>query len=110
MASDAVEFGILISPGEYYNSCMIAKINDDIQRALDDRGGQPVEVIDPDTNRVYVVIAREYYDRLKPLFEDDPMTLEEKRRLLRDAGKRAGWDNPEMDAYERYDESRPQHP
>jgi hypothetical protein len=89
---------------------MIAKINDDIQRALDDHGGQPLEVVDPDTNRAYIVIAREYYDRLKPLFEEDPMTLKEKRRLLRDAGNRAGWDNPEMDAYDRYDEARPQQP
>ena len=47
------------------------------------------------------------YDRLKKLVMDDgDWTPEEQLRLLADSGKRAGWDDPEMDVYDNYDENR----
>ena len=76
------------------------------QQALREQAGKPVEVIDPATNRVYLIIEREQYERLRPLFEDDPMTAEEQRNLLRAAGKRAGWDDAQMELYDRYDQVR----
>ncbi len=85
---------------------MTAKLSEELQRALHEQGDRPVEVVDPGTNRVYILVAREQYDRLKPLFEGDPMTPQEQQQLLRDAGRRAGWDEPAMDAYDRYDEVR----
>jgi hypothetical protein len=87
---------------------MPTMLNEEQQRALREQAGKPIEVIDPDTNRVYLIIEREQYERLRPLFEDDPLTDLEQRELLRQAGKRAGWDDPEMDAYDRYDEARSQ--
>ncbi len=89
---------------------MIAKLNDEIRLALQEHGDRPLEVVDPATSRLYMVIAREQYDRLKPLFQDDPMTLEEQRHILREAGRRAGWDDPAMDAYDRYDDARSEIP
>jgi hypothetical protein len=83
---------------------MTAKLNEELQRALQQRGDGPVEVVDPGTSKIYVIIAREQYERLKPLFEEDPLSKEEQRALLRRAGERAGWDDPEMDAYDHYDE------
>ena len=87
---------------------MTVQLSEDIQHALQEQGGTPVEVIDPATQRVYFLVAREQYERLRPLFEEDPMTIEEQRHLLREAGKRAGWDHPQMDVYDHYDEVRPQ--
>jgi len=83
---------------------MTAKLSDELRREIEQHGDQPIEVVDPGTNKVYFLIAREQYDRLKPLFEEEPLSEQEQRELLRRAGARAGWDDPEMDAYDRYDE------
>jgi hypothetical protein len=85
---------------------MAAELNEELQRELE-KGHHPVEVIDPSTQKVYFLIAREHYERLKPLFEQDPLSEREQKELLRQAGRRAGWDDPEMDAYDHYDEHRP---
>ena len=85
---------------------MIVKLSEEMQKALHEQGGGPIEVVDPGTNKVYFLIARDQYDRLKPLFEEDPLTRQEQRELLHQTGKRAGWDDPEMDAYDTYDEHR----
>jgi hypothetical protein len=89
---------------------MATMLNEEQQRALREQAGKPIEVVDPDTNRVYLIIDREQYERLRPLFEDDPLTDQEQCELLRKAGKRAGWDDPKMDAYDHYDEARSQQP
>ena len=89
---------------------MAAKLTDELRRELEKHGDYPVEVIDPATQKVYFLIAREHYERLKPLFEDDPLSEAEQRELLRQAGRRAGWHDPEMDAYDRDDEHRPLQP
>jgi hypothetical protein len=48
----------------------------------------------------YVVISREIYDRLKGLFHDhSPLTPEEEEAAFRHAGELAGWDDPELDVY-----------
>jgi hypothetical protein len=85
---------------------MVVHLNDELQRAVHEGGDRPVEAVDPRTSKVYILIERELYDRLKPLFEGEPASQQEQRDLLRRAGKRAGWDEPEMDAYDHYDEQR----
>lgn len=89
---------------------MIVKLNDELHDALIEQGERPIEVLDPATNRVYVLLAREQYERLRLLFDTDPLSPEEQRHLIREAGRRAGWDDQEMDAYDRYDEVRPPQP
>jgi hypothetical protein len=53
------------------------------------------------TQLCYAVVPLARYERFKAFFEDDPITRDERRALLRDFGKRAGWDDPEMDIYGR---------
>ena len=89
---------------------MTLTLSDELRQALSEQVDRPIEVIDPGTNLAYILISREQYDRLRPLFEEVPVTAEEQRNLLRDAGRRAGWDDPVMDAYDRYDEARSQQP
>jgi len=83
---------------------MPAQLTDELHRAVIEQGDQPLEIIDPATNRRYVLLSREQYDRLKPLFEEDPLSISEQNWLLQQAGRRAGWDDVEMDDYDRYDE------
>ena len=87
---------------------MTPKLPDELQQALDQQGDSPIKVVHPGTNKVYFLVAGEQYERLKPLFDQDPMTEQERRFLLQQAGKRANWDDPAMDAYDNYDDHRPQ--
>jgi hypothetical protein len=50
--------------------------------------------LDPRTGTAYAVLPEERYERFKAFFEEDPLTEAEKRALLRQAGRRAGWDDP----------------
>jgi hypothetical protein len=56
--------------------------------------------IDPRTGTTYAILPEERYERFKAFFEEDPLTPAEKRALLREAGKRAGWDDPAWDGKE----------
>jgi hypothetical protein len=85
---------------------MAATLSDELQQAVERQGGRPVEVIHPGTQKVYMLVPREQFERLRPLLEDDRLSPAEQRRLLTDAGRRAGWDDPAMDAYDRYDQHR----
>jgi hypothetical protein len=88
---------------------MIAKLSSELQQAVHEQTG-PISVVDLATNRLYVLISREQYERLRPVFEAEPLTTLEQERLLSDAGRRAGWNDPEMDAYDNYDEQRSKQP
>ena len=47
------------------------------------------------------------FERLKQLLYDDrDLTPQEQLGLLAESGNRAGWDDPEMDVYDNYDENR----
>jgi hypothetical protein len=50
---------------------------------------------DPRTGATYAVVPEERYERFKAFFEEDPLTEAERRALLREAGRRAGWEDPE---------------
>lgn len=66
-----------------------------------------IRLLEPETQQQYVLLRAEVYDRLKQLLVDDgDWTPEEQLRLLAESGNRAGWDNPEMDVYDHYDENR----
>ena len=75
---------------------------------VEQSGDAPVRVVDPRTQRVYVIIADEQFDRLRSLIDMEPLSLDQQRIALRDAGQRVGWDDPEMDAYDQYDAHQPQ--
>jgi hypothetical protein len=62
-------------------------------------GDQPLPLIDPETNKRYFLIPADVYERVQVLFDQGPLSLQEQRFLLEQAGKRAGWDDPEMDIY-----------
>ena len=55
---------------------------------------------DPRTGAEYALLPEERYERFKAFFEDDPLSNDERQALLRDFGRRAGWDDPAMDAYD----------
>jgi len=85
---------------------MIA-LSKELQEAVRASQGQPVRIADPETQAEYVVIPAELYDRLGDLlYEDDPLTKNERETVLIQAGLRAGWDDPAMDVYNDLDPRR----
>jgi hypothetical protein len=66
----------------------------------------PVQVSNPAQSEKFVLLRAEVYERFKALFEDDPVTEQERRFHLQEFGKRAGWDDPEMDIYDDLDPRR----
>lgn len=69
---------------------------------------QPIRLADPDTNEEYIVLRAALYDQMQTrLYDDMPLTDEEKQALLLKAGLRAGWDDPEMDVYNDLDPRTP---
>ncbi len=79
----------------------------ELQAMVEHSGGSPVRMIDPRTKRVYVLIADEKFDQLQSLVDMEPLSLAEQRVVLLHAGQRAGWDDPEMNAYDHYDDHQP---
>jgi hypothetical protein len=70
-------------------------------------GAESPVILDPETKQSYVLVRKEVFDRIKDLlYDDSAWTFDEQLRLLAESGARAGWDAPEMDVYENYDENR----
>ncbi len=48
------------------------QLSDEQRRAVQANPGKPVDVVDPATQRGYVLLARELYERVRPLLEGGP--------------------------------------
>jgi hypothetical protein len=65
--------------------------------------GQAVHVTDSQSQLECVLVRSDVYDRLRALlFDDGPLSPEEKLAAIRAAGLRANWDDPALDVYEQY--------
>ncbi|HVA49175.1 MAG TPA: hypothetical protein VNH11_22620 [Pirellulales bacterium] len=64
--------------------------------------GEPVRIDAPEVGTDCFVVRADVFERIKTLlYDDEPLSPDEKTRLLVEAGLRAGWDDPEMDIYNR---------
>lgn len=85
---------------------MTVPLTEPLQQAIDEQPGEPLRLVDPRTQTAYVLLQADIYERVRTLIEGEDLTAEEKLFLLAESGRRAGWDAPEMDDYDSYDESR----
>jgi hypothetical protein len=60
---------------------------------------KPVRLVDPETNTPYVLVREDLYQRIFGVFEDGPLTEEERKAIIAGVWKRARWDDPAMDEY-----------
>jgi hypothetical protein len=64
-----------------------------------DRAGGAVRLTDPATNRQYVLLPAEVYERVRALaYDDSPWTDEEMDLLAAESADALGWEG--MDAYQ----------
>ena len=80
---------------------MAPQLSEELQQELARQGDEPFQVVDPKTQRVYVLISADIFERLKPLLGDDFDILDTYAAQSTVAGA-AGWDDPEMDIYNDY--------
>jgi len=78
----------------------MATLSAEQRNLLKQKNGEPLRLVDPDTNEEYVLVHAEVYDQLRAALTDlDPRDLYPAlHRALRDEG----WDDPKMDEYNRY--------
>lgn len=79
---------------------MTPTLTDEQLRAVAAHPGGPIWLTDPATNRAYVLLPCEMYDRLvgSPSAADAYPAI--------DQAFAEGWNDPKMDDYDRYDEFR----
>ena len=69
------------------------------QQALD-ASPSPLRVLAPHTNRTYVLVTSEVYEKLEGLLDPGSLTENERRVILQGVWRRANWDDPRMDDYD----------
>jgi hypothetical protein len=84
----------------------MTELSPELQQALDTQPDAPPRFVDPRTNKAYVLVAAEQYERIKALLEQDD-DLGHTYPVQMEAAMRAGWGDASMDDYDRYDELRP---
>jgi hypothetical protein len=62
---------------------------------------QGLRQVEPDTQKTLCLEIGVDYDAAQQIWDPERLTLLEQRAILRAAGLRAGWDDPEMDVYDR---------
>ena len=77
----------------------IVELSNEQRQELAQRGDRPLRVLDPDTNKVYFIIAGDVFERIAAVFSDDSLNASETYAAQSAAAGAAGWDDPEMDVY-----------
>jgi hypothetical protein len=85
---------------------MPIRLTDEQWASVQKGADSPLRVSDPTNSATFVLVRAEVYERFKSLFEEDPVTEEERLNHLRQFGRRAGWDDPAMDVYDDLDPRR----
>lgn len=80
-------------------------ITPEIRRAIEQAGGQPVRLEDPQTSESYVVLKADEYDRLRRIDdEEDRRSAESMFPGIQEAFD--DWNDPSMDLYNALDPRR----
>lgn len=81
------------------------ELNEEQRRNL--QSGRPVEVTDTDAVGDCVLMLKDVFERVKRLaYDDSEWGDEETLLLLAQSSTANGWDEPNMEEYDRYDEER----
>jgi hypothetical protein len=86
---------------------MVTTLSEQERQALQHAAGAPIQIIDPETQRVYYLISGEQFEKIRALLVEEAFNPREMYPLIAKTAADAGWNNPAMDDYDRYDELRP---
>jgi hypothetical protein len=85
---------------------MTTQITDEQRHAIEQQHGGPVYVVDPTTEKSYVLLAQEVYQRVRAIVENESIDVSNLYAAQERALSAAGWDDPQLDAYNDYDAHR----
>jgi hypothetical protein len=78
-------------------------ITQEIRQAIGQAGEQPVQLTDPETNSVYIIVRADVYDRMRALCDD--FDIRDAYPLMDQVAALEGWDDPSMNIYNEYQPS-----
>lgn len=81
-------------------------LNDPLRQDVLANPGVPVPIVDEQTKKVYYLISSEQFELVRALLTDEPFSPREAYPLIAKTAGEAGWNDPPMDDYDRYDELR----
>ena len=73
-------------------------ITPELRQAIEQAGGPPVRLEDPETNQVYVLLSGDVYERVRAIIDNEISPAEMTRHMwevMKDE-----WSDPSMDAYD----------
>ena len=82
------------------------ELTEEERREVRQGNRNPVRLTDPDTQREYILLPAEVYDRLKSLLYDDGDFDPAVGYALTDEVMKEDWDDPKMADYDRYEEHK----
>ena len=85
---------------------MTPKLCDEQRHAIEQQHGGPVLVVDDATQKQYVLLPADAYQRVRSLIDADAFDVSETYVLQERVAGAAGWDDPAMDDYNDYDTHR----
>lgn len=87
---------------------MTITLNSDQREAIKAHAEGPVYVVDSETERTYVLISAEDWQRVRSLLGDDQFDAADAAAAQSAAAHTTGWDDPDMEVYDEYDAHRTQ--
>jgi len=84
----------------------MTNLNDQQRQALFDHPGSPVPVVDEQTQKIYYLISADQFEKVRALLIEEDFDPREMYPLISKTAAEAGWQEPTMDDYDRYDEHR----
>jgi hypothetical protein len=76
------------------------------RQSLEADAKTPVQVLDEQAKKVYYLISAEQFEKIRALFDEGTFDPRELYPLTAKTAGEAGWNDPAMNAYDRYDEHR----
>lgn len=88
---------------------MASELTPDLRRAIHQLpGNEPLRLVDPDTNTVYVLLRADLFDHVQAAIRegDDDKEIAETYTAQSQSALEAGWNASEMADYDNYDQNR----
>jgi hypothetical protein len=95
--------GFSTQAGFVYNGAKegpMTTITPEIRQAIELAGERPVQLTDPETNSVYIIVRAEVYERMRASCDDSD--IRDAYPLMDQVAALEGWDDPSMDIYNEY--------
>ena len=82
---------------------MTPKLTNEQRQAIVEQHGQPVYVVDAETQERWVLVPARAFQKLRALLTEDAADIRETYAAQEHVAAAEGWDDPAMDDYNDYD-------